>query len=313
MEKRKQQPHALQWHPAFYAGIQIELEAEADLLLFENEHQLGTKPKEIDVLIVKKERDVSIRKNIGRIFRTHNTVEYKSPKDYLSVDDFYKVYGYTCFYKADTAQADSIAIHDITITFVCHRYPRSLMRHLTEERGYEIHREEDGIYYINGDNIPIQLILTKELSEEQNLWLKSLTDELEETETAKHLIEQYGKHKGNNLYKSVMDLIVRANKDKFKEAKIMCEALEELMEDELEAKRTQGLAEGLALGKAKGLALGEALGKAESIVVLLKDLGDVSEKLQRNIMEQNDTEILNQWLKYAARAKTIRDFEQKIQ
>ena len=260
MEERKQQPHALQWHPAFYAGIQIELEAEADLLLFENEHQLGTKPKEIDVLIVKKERDVSIRKNIGRIFRTHNIVEYKSPKDYLSVDDFYK---------ADTAQADSIAIHDITITFVCHRYPRSLMRHLT--------------------------------------------DELEETEMAKRLIEQYGKHKGNNLYKSVMDLIVRANKDKFKEAKIMCEALEELMEDELEAKRTQGLAEGLALGEAKGLALGEALGKAESIVVLLKDLGDVSEKLQRNIMEQNDTEILNQWLKYAARAKTIRDFEQKIQ
>ena len=296
MEERKQQPHALQWHPAFYAGIQIELEAEADLLLFENEHQLGTKPKEIDVLIVKKERDVSIRKNIGRIFRTHNIVEYKSPKDYLSVDDFYK---------ADTAQADSIAIHDITITFVCHRYPRSLMRHLTEERGYEIHREEDGIYYITGDNIPIQLILTKELSEEQNLWLKSLTNELEETETAKHLIEQYGKHKGNNLYKSVMDLIVRANKDKFKEAKIMCEALEELMEDELEAKRTQGLAEGLALG--------EALGKAKSIVTLLKDLGDVSEKLQRNIMEQNDTEILNRWLIYAARAETIREFEQKIQ
>ena len=51
-------------------------------------------------------------------------MEYKSPKDYLSVDDFYK---------ADTAQADSIAIHDITITFVCHRYPRSLMRHLTDE------------------------------------------------------------------------------------------------------------------------------------------------------------------------------------
>ena len=244
MEERKQQPHALQWHPAFYAGIQIELEAEADLLLFENEHQLGTKPKEIDVLIVKKERDVSIRKNIGRIFRTHNIVEYKSPKDYLSVDDFYK---------ADTAQADSIAIHDITITFVCHRYPRSLMRHLT--------------------------------------------DELEETETAKHLIEQYGKHKGNNLYKSVMDLIVRANKDKFKEAKIMCEALEELMKDELEAKKAEGL----------------ALGKAEGIITLLKDLGEVSEKLQQNIMEQNDTEVLDRWLRYAARAETIQDFEQKIQ
>ena len=171
-------------------------------------------------------------------------MEYKSPKDYLSVDDFYK---------ADTAQADSIAIHDITITFVCHRYPRSLMRHLT--------------------------------------------DELEETEMAKRLIEQYGKHKENNLYKSVMDLIVRANRGKFEEAKIMCEALEELMKDELEAKKAEGL----------------ALGKAEGIITLLKDLGEVSEKLQQNIMEQNDTEVLDRWLRYAARAETIQDFEQKIQ
>jgi len=37
---------ALQWHPAFYAGIQIEFAEEAHQLLFENEHQLGTKPKE---------------------------------------------------------------------------------------------------------------------------------------------------------------------------------------------------------------------------------------------------------------------------
>ena len=116
---------------------------------------LSKKPLQIDELVIKVHDNEKIQKNIGRIFRKHNIVEYKSPKDYLSVDDFYKVYGYTCFYKADTAQADSIAIHDITITFVCHRYPRSLMRHLTEERGYEIHREEDGIYYITGDNIPI--------------------------------------------------------------------------------------------------------------------------------------------------------------
>lgn len=89
----KPRTHALQWHPAFYADIQIELEEEAGLLVFENEHQLGTKPKEIDVLIVKKEAEVPIRKNIGRIFRKHNIVEYKSPTDYLSIDDFYKVYG----------------------------------------------------------------------------------------------------------------------------------------------------------------------------------------------------------------------------
>lgn len=70
----------LQWHPAFYAGIQIELQEENENLIFENEHQLGTKPKEIDVLIVKKRKNVPIQKNIGRIFRKYNIIEYKVQK-----------------------------------------------------------------------------------------------------------------------------------------------------------------------------------------------------------------------------------------
>ena len=294
MEKRR--THVLQWHPAFYADIQIEMEAEADLLIFENEHQLGTKPKEIDVLIVKKEQEVPVRKNIGRIFRKYNIVEYKSPTDYLSIDDFYKVYGYACFYKADTSREDSIKIQDITITFVCHRYPRSLMRHLKEERGYQITGVEDGIYYIIGDKIPIQMILTKELSEKHNLWLKSLTDDLEGADTVRRLIEQYGEHKENKLYKSVMNLIVRANQDKFKEVKTMCEALEELMKDEMDAKKVEGKMEG----------------KTESVLDLLLDLGEVPEKLQAEIMGQKNPEILKQWIKYAARAETVEEFEQKI-
>lgn len=56
-----------------------------------------------------------------------------------------------------------------------------------------------------------------------------------------------------------MNLIVRANQEKFEEVKTMCEALEELMKDELEAKKSEG--------------------KAESVLELLHDLGEVSEKL----------------------------------
>ena len=81
----------------------------------------------------------------------------------------------------------------------------------------------------------------------------------------------------------------------------MCEALKELMKDEPDAKWAEGFAEG------------RALGRALVILDLLKDLGEVSEELQRKIMEQSDTEVLNQWLRYAARADTIQEFEQKIQ
>ena len=78
MELKKKETDATYWHPAFFAGIQIELEEDADNLVFENEHQLGTKPMEIDVLIIKKETDRPVKKNIGRIFKKHNIIEYLS-------------------------------------------------------------------------------------------------------------------------------------------------------------------------------------------------------------------------------------------
>lgn len=53
MEKER-----LQWHPAFFAGMQIELKDEADNLIFENEYQLGTKPLGIDILIIKKDINI---------------------------------------------------------------------------------------------------------------------------------------------------------------------------------------------------------------------------------------------------------------
>ena len=55
----EQSKKLLQWHAAFYAGIQIELEQEADNLLFENEHMLGTKPMQVDVLITKRDAEIN--------------------------------------------------------------------------------------------------------------------------------------------------------------------------------------------------------------------------------------------------------------
>ena len=96
-------------------------------------------------------------------------------------------------------------------------------------------KAESGIYYVTGDKIPIQIIVTKELTEAENLWLKSRTNELEQNETAEKLLEEYSKNQANALYRSVMELIVRANKQKFEEVKGMCDALRELMKDEIDA------------------------------------------------------------------------------
>ena len=59
----------IQWHPAFVAATKIEFEDEREKLKFESEYQLSKKPMQIDLLILKKVENVSIYKNIGKIFR----------------------------------------------------------------------------------------------------------------------------------------------------------------------------------------------------------------------------------------------------
>ena len=170
-----------------------------------------------------------IHKNIGRIFRKHNIIEYKSPDDYLSIDDFYKVYGYACFYKADARAVNMIQIQDLTISLVCSKYPRKLMSHLKFERKYSIQKIESGIYYVNGDVIPVQLIVISELDPNRNLWLRSLTNHLDNENMIRQILGEYNGNLDNTLYRSAMNMIVKANKDKFKEGDgLMCEALEEL-------------------------------------------------------------------------------------
>ena len=219
----------LQWHPAFYAGIQIEFEAERDKLIFENEHQLGTKPKQIDVLIIKKNSDEPIHKNIGRIFRKHNIIEYKSPTDYLSIDDFYLVYGYACLYKADSATANTIPVNEITLSFVCHKFPQEVIKHLNSIRKYTIEKQEDGVYYVKGDFFPIQIIHTKKLSKNTNLWLRNLTDTLKNKDDILTLMTEYSTKMENKLYSSVMEIIAQANEKKFEEVGIVCDTLKRII------------------------------------------------------------------------------------
>ena len=236
METEEKVSKNLQWHPAFFAGIQIELEEEREKLIFENEHQLSTKPMEIDVLVIKKHSDVQIQKNIGRIFRGHNIVEYKSPEDSFSINDFYKVYGYACFYKSDTETVDAIRADDITITFVVKQFPREMLKILQWTRNLQVVKFDEGIYHISGDIFPIQIIHTAKLSKENNFWLRNLTNDLKAKEDARKLLEKYNERQQEHLYQSLMDVIVKANIELFEEVDDMCDALMEIVKPKVEAK-----------------------------------------------------------------------------
>ena len=64
--------------------------------------------------------------------------------------------------------------------------------------------------------------------------------------------------------------------------------------------------------KAEGWKDGRAKGKAEAVIELLEDLGELSDTLKTCIMEQTDLELLKIWHKAAAKATSIEEFEQAV-
>ena len=188
----------LQWHPAFGAALRITLQDEMQYLEMQEEHLLSKKPLQMDILIIKKLQEVQIKKTIGRIFRKHNIIEYKSPDDSLSVNDFYKVYGYACIYQSNTDRIKEID----PLTFVCSHYPRELLKHLEKVRGMHTEYQGAGIYYITGDPIPMQLLITPELSGGENYWIQSMRTDLRAGEEIRKLMREYEKHRKSKDYAS---------------------------------------------------------------------------------------------------------------
>ena len=127
---------------------------------------------------------------------------------------------------------------------------------------------------MTGDFIPIQILLTHELPEDENLWLRNLNNRISTTKTIGNLLTDYEPHKADPLYRTVMDIIVRANKKKFEEVHSeMCDALMELMKEELEDARDSGRDE----GRNEGI---------QALINACRSFGISPEKIAAQLMEQ---------------------------
>jgi hypothetical protein len=247
------------WHPAFFEAVQLELEPYFDDLEFHYEEQLNAEPLKIDVLIIKKKKDAVIDRPLAGIFRGHNILEFKSHTDYLSVNDFYKVYGYACFYKA----LKNIDISDITITFVETKYPREAIAHLREEKGYKITEQAGGIHIVEGgvDKIPVQFIETKKLSSRDSGYVRVLGSNLD-AETVNYVMEEAKKPHRAQIG-AFLDAVLRANVNRLEEVMAMGgKTLEEVLEK-------AGLT---AKWEARGEARGEAGGEARRNIKIAQTL-----------------------------------------
>ena len=294
----------LQWHPAFQAVLQIEFAEEAEHLQFLKEYNLTDSPLRIDTLIVKMEAGVRLRKKIGRIFRRYNIIEYKGPKDSHTVNSFFKVNSYAGLLQSGTRREREIPPEEITITLVGNHYPRKLIAFLKMRYGVRVENPYPGIFYIEGLLFPIQVLVQRKLEQGENLWLNCLRQDLDGTKDVEALARAYKGKDKDPLYSAAMDLIVRANRKVYEEGMRMCDALNELFADKLELRRMEGITEGKTEGKAEG--------KAEDILMFLEEMGSVPSSLREKILAQQDLNLLSRWLKLAAKAENLQEFERRI-
>ena len=229
----------IQWHPAFVSAMQLEFKEDREKLLFEREHNLNTKPLQIDLLVIKKEENGTIENEIGKIFRKFNILEYKSPRQTLDVDNFYKSAAYACLYKSYGKTVDERKAEDITVSIIRDGKPEKLF-HYFEEHGIRTENPCHGIYYVMDKVLfPTQIIVAKELDGEHHTWLKSLTDHLEEKDMHRLLVDisRLKVKQDKEFANSVLEVCFRANKqiiEKLKGSDTMSEALLEIMEPLIE-------------------------------------------------------------------------------
>ena len=253
----------------------MELDAYKDILEFIPELQLTAEPLRIDCVVIKKAKDSFIKKNIAAIFREVNLLEYKSPDDYISTAGFYKVYGYACLY----AFLKKIPVTSMTVSFLGSRYPKGLIKHLKETRGYTVEEKNPGIYTVGGDIFPIQIIDNRKLPIEDNFWLSCLSNDLDLMKASLFLEEESRQTKGSIIQASV-DAIIRANYQVIEEAIRMRKpalSLEEYMEKTGITARIEARAE------ARGEAKGEA--KAHKYILGLLSQGLSTDEIKHRLQD----------------------------
>lgn len=229
------------WHPGFLGAMGIEFRSYRQSLHFDDEHTLSKESIKMDLLIIKKDKSVAITNEIGEIFREHNVIEYKSPDDGITIDDYYKTMAYTYLYKGLGETVNAIPGEELTVTMIRSAYPVALFKKI-EESGGKVEEKYPGVYYIHGIfNTPSQILVTKELNPKLHASLRVLTKRVkeEDVETFLQMAREFEEPGDRHNADAVLQLSVSANRSVYEEIlrrdPEMCEALRELMKEEIDS------------------------------------------------------------------------------
>ena len=193
-----------------------------------------------------KNKSTVISNQIGKIFRRFNIIEYKSPDDGLTIDDYAKTLSYAYLYKGLGSSVNQIPFDELTVTMIRDRKPRAFFNHV-RELGGSVEQKHPGIFYIHGVvYTPTQFILTRELDTNLHSSLRMLTNRATEDDAERFLklAHTFTKPGERNYVNAVLQVSLSANREVFDNLRripAMCEALREFMKEEIDEERKKAI------------------------------------------------------------------------
>ena len=159
----------INWHKGFVSAMKLELLADKDRLVFNDEYLLSGGSKRIDLLIIKNESAVKMHRLVGAVFERYNIYEYKNPTDSMTFGDFFKTLSYVCTYLEENREHDRYKLSEYTMTLI-----RDTFGEL-KKNGIEPKQVSDGVYIIE-ERMPFktQILVTSRMDEDYT-WLRALT------------------------------------------------------------------------------------------------------------------------------------------
>ena len=235
----------IHWHPGFQGATEWGLKANKDDPTFEYDHPLNKETLKMDALIIKKDPDVIIQNEIGKLFKSHNIVEYKGVGDALNIDVIYKVLAYACLYKSLGDHVNEIPAEEVSITIMRAEYPKDLFDVL-ESSGIHMEEKYPGIYYLTGRiQFETQIVVFSRLDETHpayRILRPGAAEEDVERFLKKAQLASEPWEKAD--IRSLIEVSVAANSKLYekirKESKDMGEAIQALFQEDIDKKVAEG-------------------------------------------------------------------------
>ena len=218
------------------------------------------------------------------------------------------------------AALNKVVINEMSVTVVATRYPRKLLSFLKNQ--YTVRHTQPGIYLVDGDTCPTQVIVSEELPEEDNLWLNSLRDDLSPVQLERFALSKEPKLPMDAYIQVIGEANAEALEDLHMQKKkgvILTEKLDAFFTEKYGPQFiAKGEAKGIAIGEVKGIAIGEAKGRAEGeamgtvLTALRVRFKKVPKDVEKAVRAMVDLTALKSLASHAETCQSLEEFAKHL-